>query len=111
MFETCVQTGSPGLERSGGGKGADGNKVESAATSSPAGKNIDSVDVSLEHNTLVIMWPPTQEEWRHEVRHGLQHMHWKVLCCQTPFFDEYFRHLFCTVGCQKTLTPKVSAPD
>ena len=28
---------------------------------------IDSVDLHLEHNTLVIMWPPCQEEWRHEV--------------------------------------------
>lgn len=22
----------------------------------------------LPHNTLVIMWPPMQEEWKHEVR-------------------------------------------
>ena len=28
---------------------------------------IDAVDVRLEHNTLLVMWPPTQEEWRHEV--------------------------------------------
>lgn len=25
------------------------------------------MDILLPHNTLVIMWPPTQEEWRHEV--------------------------------------------
>ncbi|BDA47843.1 probable DNA oxidative demethylase ALKBH2 [Coccomyxa sp. Obi] len=59
--------GTSGFEKSGGGEGADINKAEPATTSSPAGGKIDSVDVSLEHNTLVIMWPPTQEEWRHEV--------------------------------------------
>lgn len=26
-----------------------------------------SLDIPLPHNTLVIMWPPCQEEWRHEV--------------------------------------------
>ena len=24
--------------------------------------------MELPHNTLVIMWPPTQEEWKHEAR-------------------------------------------
>jgi len=26
-----------------------------------------SIDVVLPHNTLVIMWPPMQEAWKHEV--------------------------------------------
>lgn len=26
-----------------------------------------SADVQLPHNTLVIMWPPAQEAWKHEV--------------------------------------------
>ena len=25
-----------------------------------------TVDIELKHNTLVIMWPPMQEEWKHE---------------------------------------------
>ncbi len=28
---------------------------------------VASVDVQLPHNTLVIMWPPMQEAWKHEV--------------------------------------------
>lgn len=28
---------------------------------------ISSIDIRLEHNMLLIMWPPCQEEWRHEV--------------------------------------------
>ena len=28
---------------------------------------VSSVDVVLPHNTLVIMWPPMQEAWKHEV--------------------------------------------
>ncbi len=26
-----------------------------------------TVDIELKHNTLVVMWPPMQEEWKHEV--------------------------------------------
>ena len=26
-----------------------------------------TVDIELKHNSLVIMWPPMQEEWKHEV--------------------------------------------
>lgn len=28
---------------------------------------VSSIDVVLPHNTLVIMWPPMQEAWKHEV--------------------------------------------
>ena len=38
-----------------------------ALPSCPEAGQISSVDLHLEHNTLVIMWPPCQEEWRHEV--------------------------------------------
>lgn len=37
----------------------------------PGGKSlkgpVSSADVLLPHNTLVIMWPPMQEAWKHEV--------------------------------------------
>ncbi|DBA76676.1 TPA: hypothetical protein ACH3X2_008712 [Trebouxia sp. C0005] len=33
----------------------------------PGIQSVCSVDVQLPHNTLVIMWPPMQEAWKHEV--------------------------------------------
>ncbi len=76
MAYMCCPHGLPGCERSISGEDKEINKAQSATSSSLAGATIDSLDVSLEHNTLVIMWPPTQEEWRHEVRHGIT----AVLC-------------------------------
>ena len=32
---------------------------------------VSSIDVVLPHNTLVIMWPPMQEAWKHEVKDPL----------------------------------------
>ena len=32
-------------------------------------QSVCSADVQLPHNTLVIMWPPMQEAWKHEVSH------------------------------------------
>lgn len=32
------------------------------------GRVVSSIDIQLPHNSLLIMWPPTQEEWKHEVR-------------------------------------------
>ena len=32
-----------------------------------ASKSLTTVDVELKHNSLLIMWPPMQEEWKHEV--------------------------------------------
>lgn len=78
-----MQGALSGSERSASGQDVEDSKAESAATSPRSGGGIDSVDVSLEHNTLVIMWPPTQEEWRHEVRLEFHHMQWKVLYCLT----------------------------
>lgn len=45
------------------GAGRDG----SASPLGSSAGHVDSVDLHLVHNTLVIMWPPCQEEWRHEV--------------------------------------------
>ena len=57
----------PAAERgSRGRKSSHGQKAPEDHTS------MQCADVVLPHNTLVIMWPPTQEEWRHEVEH----------CCQ-----------------------------
>lgn len=28
---------------------------------------VSSIDIQLPHNSLLIMWPPTQEQWKHEV--------------------------------------------
>ena len=60
---------------------ADGSKQQSKASinaasedgqtprdsSNDSSREVKQVDITLPHNTLVIMWPPTQEEWRHEV--------------------------------------------
>ncbi|KAL3142716.1 hypothetical protein ABBQ38_003017 [Trebouxia sp. C0009 RCD-2024] len=45
-------------------------KAQQAAAAQQAQQeaSISSVDVSLPHNTLVIMWPPMQEAWKHERR-------------------------------------------
>lgn len=34
-----------------------------------------TVDIELKHNTLVIMWPPMQEEWKHEASAQLMLRH------------------------------------
>ena len=61
----------------------EGSAGDSAARMGSAAGAINSVDLSLEHNTLVIMWPPTQEEWRHEVRcHNTAHI-WTCSCSST----------------------------
>ena len=36
------------------------------------GLEVSFLDIPLQHNMLVIMWPPCQEAWRHEVQ-KLQH--------------------------------------
>jgi hypothetical protein len=58
----CCSAGFPGQA-----SGAAAEEQPLPALSGAAG-SVDSLDLLLEHNTLVIMWPPTQEEWRHEVR-------------------------------------------
>ena len=35
--------------------------------SKAASTALTTVDVELRHNSLLIMWPPMQEEWKHEV--------------------------------------------
>lgn len=47
------------------GGGAGGSSTLHAAAA--AGASITRIDVPLLHNTLVIMWPPCQEAWKHEV--------------------------------------------
>lgn len=39
----------------------------SGAGGGAAWDSISHVDVALPHNTLLIMWPPCQESWEHEV--------------------------------------------
>jgi len=39
-----------------------------AASTGSAGRLVSSIDIHLPHNSLLIMWAPTQEQWRHEVR-------------------------------------------
>ena len=71
------ERGSPGAATLRSGGGADNGNGEAGVDSGGAlsSANIDAVDVRLEHNTLLVMWPPTQEEWRHEV--------WDVPCSHT----------------------------
>lgn len=49
-----------------GGATAQHNRAAAAQQSQQAGC-VSSVDIVLPHNTLVIMWPPMQEAWKHEV--------------------------------------------
>lgn len=41
--------------------------IPAAAQQSQQEASLSSIDVMLPHNTLVIMWPPMQEAWKHEV--------------------------------------------
>jgi hypothetical protein len=45
-----------------------GSSSSSSASSSAQGKQLASIDIILPDRSLLIMWPPCQEEWRHEVR-------------------------------------------
>jgi alkylated DNA repair dioxygenase AlkB len=46
-----------------------GCSASSSAGNGGGAPRVTSVDIPLPHNSLLIMWPPTQEEWLHEVRH------------------------------------------
>lgn len=45
------------------GKAQQADAAQQAQEEAP----VSSIDVVLPHNTLVIMWPPMQEAWKHEV--------------------------------------------
>lgn len=47
-----------------GGAAGGSSSLHAAAA---AGAGITRIDAPLPHNTLVIMWPPCQEAWKHEV--------------------------------------------
>ncbi|DBA81837.1 hypothetical protein WJX77_008979 [Trebouxia sp. C0004] len=49
--------------------GGDGAAPQQKQENSPKPgiRSVCSADVQLPHNTLVIMWPPMQEAWKHEV--------------------------------------------
>ncbi len=49
-----------------GGDGA-APQQEQQSCPKPGDQSVCSADVQLPHNTLVIMWPPMQEAWKHEV--------------------------------------------
>jgi hypothetical protein len=49
----------------GGNEAAPQQKQQSCPK--PGIQSVCSADVQLPHNTLVIMWPPMQEAWKHEV--------------------------------------------
>ena len=57
----------PALQLRGvSGATAQHKRVAAAQQSQQAGC-VSSIDIVLPHNTLVIMWPPMQEAWKHEV--------------------------------------------
>lgn len=39
-----------------------------AGGSGSSGRLVSSIDIFLPHNSLLVMFPPTQEHWKHEVR-------------------------------------------
>ena len=53
--------------------------VTDSAISGSATNALVSADVQLPHNTLVVMWPPMQEMWKHEVSHPLL-CTWLIAC-------------------------------
>lgn len=68
----CMQEGmqsnvpnGPQAVLHGGNRAAPQQKQQSCPK--PGTQSVCSADVQLPHNTLVIMWPPMQEAWKHEV--------------------------------------------
>lgn len=57
------------LRRIAGAAAPEPSPLRSSGGSSPAvgPSACDVVDIQLKHNALLIMWPPCQEEWLHEV--------------------------------------------
>ena len=49
--------------------GSSSSRGSSRLSSAVAG-SIERIDTPLLHNTLLIMWPPTQEAWKHRVSQG-----------------------------------------
>jgi alkylated DNA repair dioxygenase AlkB len=47
--------------------GAAGGGVSGSSSGGSSGRVVSSIDIHLPHNSLLIMWPPTQEQWKHEV--------------------------------------------
>lgn len=64
---TAAAAAAAGAVRSGSSGGV-GVTASSPSSSSSNGRVVSSIDIQLPHNSLLIMWPPTQEEWKHEVR-------------------------------------------
>ena len=68
--------GSAGSRAGGGGAAAGAGAGASSATAqaptAAAGAEAVQlqVDIPLPHNALLIMWPPTQEAWKHEMGAG-----------------------------------------
>lgn len=56
----------PALDLGDVGATAEHRRAAAAQQSQQAGC-VSSIDIVLPHNTLVIMWPPMQEAWKHEV--------------------------------------------
>jgi alkylated DNA repair dioxygenase AlkB len=58
------------------------------SSSSGSGRVVSSIDIHLPHNSLLIMWPPTQEQWKHEVgQHAhTTHSHVDMLTCVVIFW-------------------------
>lgn len=56
----------PSLE--GGAGSSSGGGAAAAAAAVAAGAGYERVDVELPHNSLLVMWPPCQEAWKHEAR-------------------------------------------
>ena len=56
----------PAVQPGGVSAAAQSKRVTTVQQSQQAGC-VSSIDVVLPHNTLLIMWPPMQEAWKHEV--------------------------------------------
>ena len=62
------RTGSrAGGSRAAEGAGAGPSTTMAQAPAAAAGAAVVQVDIPMPHNALLIMWPPTQEAWKHEV--------------------------------------------
>ena len=60
-------------------QGSDSRPIQQPVSRS---QYVVSADVQLPHNTLVIMWPPMQEAWKHEVSSCFNELpHTSCLCC------------------------------
>ena len=68
FMQEAMQSNAPKGQQAAlhGGHGAAPQQKQQSCPK-PGIQSVCSADVQLPHNTLVIMWPPMQEAWKHEV--------------------------------------------